>query len=61
MYFLHISCSHRCELRQQSHKKCHEDICQHLSQFEEKLSECAAEHVTSYDKCVAQQRRAQVG
>ncbi|XP_063350729.1 nesprin-2 [Pelmatolapia mariae] len=57
---LRLESLQRCELRQQSHQKCHKDICQHLSQFEERLSECAAEHVTSYDKCVAQQRRAQL-
>uniref|UniRef100_A0AAX7UPX0 Nesprin-1 spectrin repeats region domain-containing protein n=1 Tax=Astatotilapia calliptera TaxID=8154 RepID=A0AAX7UPX0_ASTCA len=57
---LRLETLQRCELRQQSHQKCHKDICQHLSQFEERLSECAAEHVTSYDKCVAQQRRAQL-
>nr|XP_014270043.2 nesprin-1 isoform X9 [Maylandia zebra] len=57
---LRLETLQRCELRQQSHQKCYKDICQHLSQFEERLSECAAEHVTSYDKCVAQQRRAQL-
>lgn len=48
-------------MRQQSHKKCHEDIRQRLSGLETKVSECAAEQVTSYDKCVAQQKTAKVG
>lgn len=46
---------------QQSHKKCHEDIHQHLSRLKTKLFECAAQHVTSYDKCAAQQKTAKVG
>ncbi|XP_054871829.1 nesprin-2 isoform X5 [Amphiprion ocellaris] len=53
---LRLETLQRCEIRQQSHKKCHEDIRQHLSGFEARLSECAAEQVGSYDKCVAQQR-----
>lgn len=48
-------------MRQQSHRKCHEDIRQRLSGLEAKLSECAAEQVTSYGKCVAQQKGAKVG
>lgn len=52
--------SYRCETRQQSHRKCHEDICQRLSGLEAKLSECAAEQVTSYVKCLSQQKRAKV-
>ncbi|XP_074540850.1 nesprin-2a [Halichoeres trimaculatus] len=49
-----------CEVRQQGHRKCHEDIRQRLSGLEAQLSECAAEQVTSYDKCVAQQKRARL-
>ncbi|KAM8832006.1 nesprin-2a isoform 3-T3 [Spinachia spinachia] len=48
----------RCEIRQQSHRKCHKDIRQRLSGLEIKLSECATEQVTSSDKSVAQQKRA---
>ncbi|XP_035851599.1 nesprin-2 [Sander lucioperca] len=55
---LRLESLQRCEIRQQSHRKCHEDIRQRLSGFEAKLSECAAEQVTSYDKCVAQQKGA---
>ncbi|XP_071323734.1 nesprin-2a isoform X2 [Trachinotus anak] len=47
-----------CAVRQQSHRSCHEDIRQRLSVCEAGLSECAAAQVTSYDKCVAQQKRA---
>ncbi|KAK5852700.1 hypothetical protein PBY51_006550 [Eleginops maclovinus] len=47
-----------CETRQQSHRKCHEDVRQRLSGSEAKLSQCAAEQVTSYDKCVVQQKAA---
>ncbi|XP_062415634.1 nesprin-2-like isoform X4 [Pungitius pungitius] len=50
----------RCEVRQQSHRKCHEDIRQRLSGFEIKLSECATERVTSSDEAAAQQKRATV-
>ncbi|XP_044023969.1 nesprin-2 isoform X2 [Siniperca chuatsi] len=57
---LRLETLQRCEIRQQSHRKCHEDIRQHLSGLEAKLSECAAEQVTSYDKCVAQQKRAKL-
>ncbi|KAK1889404.1 Nesprin-2 [Dissostichus eleginoides] len=57
---LRLESLQRCEIRQQSHRKCHEDIRQRLSGFEAKLSECAAEQVTSYDKCVAQQREAKL-
>lgn len=53
--------SHRCERRQQSHKKCHEDLRQCLLGLETRVAECAAEQVTSYDKCVAQQNTAKVG
>lgn len=51
----------RCEMRQQSHKKWHEDVRQCLLGLETKVSECAAEQVTSYEKCVAQQNAARVG
>ncbi|XP_022057033.2 nesprin-2-like [Acanthochromis polyacanthus] len=54
---LRLETLQRCEIRQQSHRKCHEDIRQHLSGFEARLSECATEQVVSYDKCVAQQRK----
>nr|XP_040016362.1 nesprin-2 isoform X2 [Gasterosteus aculeatus aculeatus] len=47
-----------CEVRQQSHRKWHEDIRQRLSGFEIKLSECATEQVTSSDQSIAQQKRA---
>ncbi|XP_070706002.1 nesprin-2a [Pempheris klunzingeri] len=57
---LRLESLQRCEIRQQSHRKCHEDIRQRLSGFEAKLSQCAAEQVTSYDKCLAQQRRAKL-
>ncbi|XP_059211817.1 nesprin-1 [Centropristis striata] len=50
----------RCKMSQQSHRKCHEDIRQRLSGLEAKLSECAAEQVTSYGKCVAQQNGAKL-
>ncbi|XP_068564553.1 nesprin-2a [Cebidichthys violaceus] len=55
---LRLESLQRCEVRQQSHRKCHEDIRQRLSGFEAKLSECATEQVTSFDKCIAQQNRA---
>ncbi|KAM9339272.1 nesprin-2a [Symphorus nematophorus] len=57
---LRLESLQRCEVRQQSHRKCHEDVRQRLSRLEAKLSECATEQVTSYDKCVAQQERAQL-
>ncbi|CAJ1078355.1 LOW QUALITY PROTEIN: nesprin-2 [Xyrichtys novacula] len=57
---LRLESLQRCEERQQSHRMCHEDICQRLSGLEAQLSECAAEQVTSYDKCVAQQKRAKL-
>ncbi|XP_022621783.1 nesprin-1-like [Seriola dumerili] len=47
-----------CAARQQSHRSCHEDVRQRLSRSEAGLSECAAAQITSYDKCVAQQKRA---
>ncbi|XP_060907682.1 nesprin-2-like isoform X3 [Labrus mixtus] len=55
---LRLESLERCEVRQQSHRRCHEDIRQHLSGLEAQLSECAGEQVTSYDRCVAQQKRA---
>ncbi|XP_040920887.1 nesprin-2a [Toxotes jaculatrix] len=55
---LRLESLQRCAVRQQSHRSCHEDLRQHLSGFEARLSECAAAQVTSFDKCVAQQGRA---
>uniref|UniRef100_A0AAQ6IQR6 KASH domain-containing protein n=1 Tax=Anabas testudineus TaxID=64144 RepID=A0AAQ6IQR6_ANATE len=55
---LRLESLQRCAVRQQSHRSCHEDIQQRLSGFEARLSEYAAAHVTSYDKCVVQQQRA---
>uniref|UniRef100_UPI0037E98A37 nesprin-2a n=1 Tax=Semicossyphus pulcher TaxID=241346 RepID=UPI0037E98A37 len=57
---LRLESLQRCEARQQSHRKCHEDLRQRLSGLEANLPECAAEQVTSYDKCVAQQKRAKL-
>ncbi|XP_037606336.1 nesprin-2-like isoform X2 [Sebastes umbrosus] len=57
---LRLESLQRCVMRQQSHRKCHEDIRQRLSGLEAKLSECAAEQVTSYGKCVAQQKGAKL-
>lgn len=51
----------RCEMRKQSHKECHEDVRHCLLGLETKVAECAAEQVTSYEKCVAQQNTARVG
>nr|XP_046228198.1 nesprin-2 isoform X4 [Scatophagus argus] len=57
---LRLESLQRCEIRQQSHRECHEDIRQNLSGLENKLSESAAEQVTSYDKCLAQEKRAKL-
>ncbi|AWP20311.1 putative nesprin-2-like [Scophthalmus maximus] len=57
---LRLESLQRCAVRQQSHRSCHEDVRQRLSGFEARLSECAAVQVTSYDKCVAQQKRARL-
>ncbi|XP_041660769.1 nesprin-2 [Cheilinus undulatus] len=57
---LRLESLQRCEERQKSHRRCHDDIRQHLSVLESQLSECAAEQITSYDKCVAQQKRAKL-
>ncbi|XP_077408932.1 nesprin-2a isoform X3 [Vanacampus margaritifer] len=54
---LRLESLQRCELRQQSHRVCHKDIQLRLTEFEAKLSACAAEEVTSYDKCAAQHKR----
>lgn len=51
----------RCEMGKQSHKQCHEDVRRCLLGLETKVAECAAEQVTSYEKCVAQQNTARVG
>lgn len=48
-------------MRKQSHKQCHEDVRQSLLGLETKVTECAAERVTSYEKCVAQQNTTRVG
>lgn len=48
-------------MRQQSHKECHENVRQCLLGLEAKVSECAAEQVTSYEKCVGQENTARVG
>lgn len=55
---LRLEALQRCAERQQRHRCFHEDVLKSFSVFEDKLSECAAEHVTSHDKCVAQQERA---
>ncbi|XP_069371611.1 nesprin-2a isoform X5 [Paralichthys olivaceus] len=55
---LRLESLQRCAVRQQSHGICHEDIRQHLSGFEARLSDCATVQVTSNDKCVAQQHKA---
>ncbi|XP_078030046.1 nesprin-2a isoform X4 [Epinephelus lanceolatus] len=57
---LRLESLQRCEISGPSHRKCHEDIRQRLSGLETKLSDCAAVQVTSYDKCVAQQKRAKL-
>ncbi|XP_042359998.1 LOW QUALITY PROTEIN: nesprin-1-like [Plectropomus leopardus] len=57
---LRLESLQRCEISQQSHMKCHEDIRQHLSGLEAKLSECAAGPVLSFDKCVIQQKGAKL-
>ncbi|KAM3603169.1 uncharacterized protein V6R79_017666 [Siganus canaliculatus] len=57
---LRLESLQRCDMEQRSHRKCHDHIRQHLSGLEAKLSECAAEQVTSHDKCVAQQQRAKL-
>ncbi|XP_071395747.1 LOW QUALITY PROTEIN: nesprin-2-like [Centroberyx affinis] len=57
---LRLDALQRCAKREHSHRKCHDDIQQLLSRFEARLSDCAAEHVTSYDKCVEQQNRAKL-
>ncbi|XP_054910388.1 nesprin-2-like [Poeciliopsis prolifica] len=46
----------RCEIRQRTHRKWHEDIKQEVLHFEAKLSECASEKVTSFDECIDQQK-----
>ncbi|XP_067338852.1 nesprin-2 isoform X4 [Channa argus] len=49
--------SQRCSVSLQSNRSYHEEIQQHLSEFETRLSECAMAQVTSYDKCIAQQKK----
>ncbi|XP_034436669.1 nesprin-1-like [Hippoglossus hippoglossus] len=55
---LRLESLQRCAVRQQSHESCHEDIRQHLSGFEARLSACATVQVTSNDKCVSQRNKA---
>ncbi|XP_037837524.1 nesprin-2 isoform X2 [Kryptolebias marmoratus] len=50
----------RCEIRQQSLKQSHEAVRRQVSEFETRLSELAAERVTSYDECITQQQRAKL-
>ncbi|KAM7367651.1 hypothetical protein PAMP_013936 [Pampus punctatissimus] len=57
---LRLESLQKCEIRQQNHRSRHEDIQQHLSGFGDKISDCAAEQVTSYDKCVAQHEGAKL-
>ncbi|XP_068610193.1 nesprin-2a [Brachionichthys hirsutus] len=57
---LRLESLQRCKVSQGSHKKCHEEVRLHLSELEAKISECSAERVTSYDKCVAQRKRAEL-
>ncbi|XP_062293145.1 nesprin-2 isoform X5 [Scomber scombrus] len=57
---LRLESLQRCEIRQQSHRSCHEDIWQLLSGFGATILDCAAEQVTSYEKCVAQHKRAKL-
>ncbi|XP_019746617.1 nesprin-2a isoform X4 [Hippocampus comes] len=54
---LRLESLQRCELRQQSHRVCHKDMRRRLLDFEAKLSACAAQEVTSYEKCLAQHKR----
>lgn len=51
---------HRCADRQSLHKKCHEEVWHILKKNESRLSECAAQEVTSYANCADQQDRAKV-
>uniref|UniRef100_A0A4W5R0G0 KASH domain-containing protein n=1 Tax=Hucho hucho TaxID=62062 RepID=A0A4W5R0G0_9TELE len=48
----------RCADRQKLHKKCHEEVWHILKKNESRLSECAAQEVTSYANCADQQDRA---
>ncbi|XP_071226495.1 nesprin-2a isoform X1 [Salvelinus alpinus] len=48
----------RCADRQSLHKKCHEEVWHILKKNESRLSECAAQEVTSYTNCADQQDRA---
>ncbi|CAB1413948.1 unnamed protein product [Pleuronectes platessa] len=57
---LRLESLQRCAARQQSHESCHEDIRQHLSGFEARLSACATVQVTSNDKCVSQRNKARL-
>ncbi|KAF7666652.1 hypothetical protein LDENG_00098390 [Lucifuga dentata] len=58
--YLRLESLQRCAKKEESHRNCHKEIRQLLSKFETRLSECAAEQVTSYDKSVDQQKRAQL-
>ncbi|KAM4713181.1 nesprin-2a [Anableps anableps] len=57
---LRVECLQRCEIRQKTHRKWHEDIKQEVLQFEAKLSEYASEKVTSYEECINQQKSVKV-
>ncbi|XP_062267756.1 nesprin-1 isoform X1 [Platichthys flesus] len=57
---LRLESLQRCAARQQNHESFHEDIRQHLSGFEARLSACATVQVTSNDKCVSQRSKARL-
>ncbi|XP_029903714.1 nesprin-2a [Myripristis murdjan] len=57
---LRLDALQRCAKREHSHRTYHEDMRKLLSRFEARLSECAAEHVTSHEKCIEQQKRAKL-
>ncbi|XP_029351666.1 nesprin-2a isoform X2 [Echeneis naucrates] len=57
---LRLESLQRCAVREKGHTFSHEDIRQRLSKSEAALSQCAAAQVTSYDKCVAHQKRAKL-
>ncbi|XP_076023194.1 nesprin-2a [Genypterus blacodes] len=49
-----------CAKKVKGHRNYHEDVRQLLSKCESRLTGCAAEQVTSYDKCLDQQNRAKL-
>ncbi|KAK6295335.1 hypothetical protein J4Q44_G00345610 [Coregonus suidteri] len=55
---LRMEAFQRCADRQSLHRKCHEEVWQILKNNESRLSECAAQEVTSYTNCADQQDRA---